>query len=39
MKLQKLIEQYVNYRKALGEKYTAGEGCLKSFCKFTGTSN
>lgn len=38
MKLDKLIKQYVEYRKNLGEKFTANEKRLKAFCKSVGES-
>lgn len=37
MKLNQLIDQYVNYRKALGEKFKTNETYLKAFCKAMGT--
>ncbi|KTD82410.1 hypothetical protein [Legionella waltersii] len=36
MKLSELIEQYINYRKSLGEKFKTNEMYLKSFCKTMG---
>jgi integrase len=38
MKLQKLITQYVNYRKSLGEKFKTNETYLKSFYTMMGAS-
>lgn len=32
MKLYQLINQYIGYRKALGEKFKTNETCLKAFC-------
>ena len=36
MKLCVLINQYVSYRKALGEKFKTNEACLNAFCKAIG---
>ncbi len=36
MKLHQLIQQYVAYRKALGEKFRTNEVCLKAFCRAVG---
>lgn len=36
MKLYLLINQYVCYRKALGEKFKTNEACLNAFCKAVG---
>lgn len=36
MKLYQLINQYVSYRKALGEKFKTNETCLKAFCRAIG---
>lgn len=36
MKLNKLINQYITYRKSLGEKFKTNEAYLKSFCKKIG---
>ncbi len=36
MKLHLLIDQYVSYRKALGEKFKTNEACLSAFCKAIG---
>jgi site-specific recombinase XerD len=36
MKLIELIEQYIDYRKSLGEKFKTNETYLKSFCKTMG---
>lgn len=33
MTLNQLTDQYINYRKSLGEKFKTNETCLKSFCK------
>lgn len=33
MTLNQLIDQYINYRKSLGEKFKTNETCLKAFCK------
>jgi site-specific recombinase XerD len=37
MKLYQLINQYVSYRKALGEKFKTNESYLKSFCRDIGS--
>lgn len=37
MKLYQLINQYVSYRKALGEKFKTNETCLKAFCRAIGS--
>ena len=37
MKLNQLINQYVSYRKSLGEKFKTNEAYLKSFCRDMGT--
>jgi site-specific recombinase XerD len=36
MKLYQLINQYVNYRKSLGEKFKTNETYLKAFCRAMG---
>ena len=36
MNLEKLIKQYIAYRKSLGEKIQSSEMYLKNFCKFVG---
>lgn len=36
MKLYQLINQYVSYRKALGEKFKTNETYLKAFCTAIG---
>ncbi len=33
MQLNQLIDQYIDYRKSLGEKFKNNEGYLKTFCK------
>ncbi len=38
MKLQLLIDKYISYRKALGEKFKTNESYLKAFCKAMGSS-
>ena len=38
MELGILIEQYISYRKSLGEKFKTNETCLKAFCKTIGPS-
>ncbi|HLB41703.1 MAG TPA: tyrosine-type recombinase/integrase [Gammaproteobacteria bacterium] len=38
MKLNQLINQYITYRKSLGEKFKTNESYLKSFCKKIGPS-
>lgn len=38
MKLNQLINQYVTYRKSLGEKFKTNETYLKAFCKKIGSS-
>jgi integrase len=38
MKLNQLINQYITYRKSLGEKFKTNECYLKSFCKKMGPS-
>jgi site-specific recombinase XerD len=38
MKLNQLINQYITYRKSLGEKFKTNESYLKSFCKKMGAS-
>lgn len=38
MKLDQLINQYILYRKSLGEKFTLNEKELKYFCKTMGSS-
>jgi len=38
MKLGQLINQYIIYRKSLGEKFKTNETYLKSFCKKMGSS-
>lgn len=38
MKLEQLINQYISYRKSLGEKFKTNEAYLKAFCKATGVS-
>lgn len=38
MKLNQLINQYIAYRKSLGEKFKTNETYLKSFCKKIGRS-
>lgn len=38
MKLQQLIDKYISYRKALGEKFKTNESYLKAFCKAMGSS-
>lgn len=38
MKLKVLIDQYITYRKSLGEKFKTNEAYLKSFCKKIGPS-
>ncbi|OGT36166.1 MAG: integrase [Gammaproteobacteria bacterium RIFCSPHIGHO2_12_FULL_37_14] len=38
MKLNKIITQYVTYRRSLGEKFKTNESYLKAFCKKTGAS-
>lgn len=37
MKLYQLINQYVSYRKALGEKFKTNESCLKAFSRAIGS--
>lgn len=37
MKLNQLINQYIGYRKALGEKFKTNEAVLKAFCRDMGT--
>jgi site-specific recombinase XerD len=37
MKLYQLINQYVSYRKALGEKFKTNENYLKAFCRAVGS--
>jgi site-specific recombinase XerD len=39
MKLIKLINQYIDYRRSLGEKYCSGEDYLNSFCRIVGKSS
>lgn len=36
MKIHQLIEQYVRYRRSLGEKFKTNETCLKAFCSTVG---
>ena len=36
MKLHQLIDKYISYRKALGEKFKTNESYLKAFCKAMG---
>lgn len=36
MKLDQLVNQYVRYRKSLGEKFRTNETCLKAFCSAIG---
>jgi site-specific recombinase XerD len=36
MKIHQLIEQYVLYRRSLGEKFKTNETCLKAFCSTVG---
>jgi site-specific recombinase XerD len=38
MKLNQLINQYIIYRKSLGEKFKTNETCLKGFCRKIGPS-
>jgi len=38
MNLEQLINQYISYRKSLGEKFKTNEACLKAFCKTMGAS-
>src|SRR6266542_2194225 len=38
MKLNQLINQYISYRKSLGEKFKTNETYLKAFCKAMGAS-
>jgi hypothetical protein len=38
MKLINLINQYINYRRSLGEKFITAEGYLRSFCNIVGKS-
>lgn len=38
MKLNQLIDQYISYRKSLGEKFKTNETYLKAFCKAMGSS-
>ncbi len=38
MRLIQLINQYIVYRKSLGEKFKTNETCLRAFCKKTGPS-
>lgn len=38
MKLEQLINQYITYRKSLGEKFKTNETYLKAFCKAMGPS-
>lgn len=38
MKLHQLIDKYIDYRKALGEKFKTNETYLKAFCKAMGPS-
>jgi len=38
MKLNYLIDQYIDYRKSLGEKFKTNETYLKAFCKTVGPS-
>jgi site-specific recombinase XerD len=38
MKINQLINQYITYRKSLGEKFKTNESYLKSFCKKMGPS-
>jgi integrase len=36
MKLEQLVNDYINYRKSLGEKFKTNETYLKAFCKSIG---
>ncbi|MBY0545210.1 MAG: tyrosine-type recombinase/integrase [Gammaproteobacteria bacterium] len=36
MKLQELIDQYIRYRRSLGEKFKTNETYLKAFCRMMG---
>lgn len=36
MRIHQLIEQYVRYRRSLGEKFKTNETCLKAFCSNVG---
>jgi site-specific recombinase XerD len=36
MKIHQLINQYVHYRRSLGEKFKTNETCLKAFCSTIG---
>jgi len=36
MKIHQLIDQYVRYRRSLGEKFKTNETCLKAFCSAVG---
>lgn len=38
MKLDQLINQYIHYRKSLGEKFTTNEKRLKAFCRSVDSS-
>lgn len=38
MKLINLINQYINYRRSLGEKFLTEAGYLKAFCRIAGKS-
>lgn len=38
MKTEKLINQYITYKKSLGEKFDVDGRCLKAFCKAIGSS-
>lgn len=38
MNLNQLIDNYINYRRSLGEKFKTNEICLRAFCKAMGCS-